>query len=243
MKITILVCAASLFAAASATGQTAQDQQPPPSLGPGSTRFQVGVTGLIGFPVGEFGNNVDVSGGVTGDVGYRIGETPMSLGVGVGFLWYGSERRRVPLSLTIPDVLVDVTTSNYILLTHSRVRVQPRDGRLRPYVDGLVGFNYLFTQTRVDTGRDEFQDDTIARTTNLDDFAFSFGGGGGLMVDLASWPEGRLSLDLGMRYLRGSEADYLTEGSILRDDGLATLLVSRTRTDLVTILIGVAFEF
>ncbi len=241
MRIVVIACGLALLAL---TPAAAQPRAPAAVLAdPASARFQLGFGGLIGVPVGEFDDNVGISGGLAADFGYRLDETPISLGVVFGALWYGGERRRVPLSLTIPDVLVDVNTRNYMLQFHGRVRVQPRHGRVRPYADGLVGFNYLFTQTTVGTDQGGFQDQSIARTTNLDDLAPSVGGGGGMMIDLVSGPDSRLGLDFGLRYLRGSEANYLTEGSIRRADGSATLDVSRSRTDLVEIQLGLAFDF
>jgi hypothetical protein len=75
--------------------------------------------------------------------------------------------------------------------------------------------------------------------TNLEDFALSFGGGVGLMVDFGSspWP-GRL--DVSVRYLRGGEADYLTEGAIRREGGQAFLDISRSPTHMVLVYIGIS---
>ena len=167
----------------------------------------------------------------------------MSLGGEVGFLWYGGESRTVPLSTTIPDALVDVHTNNYFLITHARLRVQPREGRWRPYLDGLLGFNYIFTRTSVDVGGSAggVPLSSIAGTTNLGDFGLSYGGGGGVMVGFPSWPSS-LSLDFSMRYIAGSEADYLTEGAIRREGGEVFLDVSSSRTDLFAVYIGVTWE-
>ncbi len=167
----------------------------------------------------------------------------MSLGGEVGLLWYGGESRTVPLSTTIPDALVDVHTNNYFLITHARLRVQPREGQWRPYLDGLLGFNYIFTRTSVDVGGSAggVPLSSIAGTTNLGDFGLSYGGGGGVMVGFPSWPSS-LSLDFSMRYIAGSEADYLTEGAIRRQGGEAFLDVSRSRTDLLAVYIGVTWE-
>ena len=241
MRIITLACCVPLLVAGSASGQTlpvpgsAESQE----SGQAPARLQLGIGILAGLPSGEFSDNVDTSGGVAGHVGYRLGETPVSLGVEVGFLWYGSESRKVPFSLTIPDVLVEVNTNNYVLLTHGRVRVQPRVGFVRPYVDGLFGFNYIFTRTSVDFG--DLEERTVA-TTNLDDFTPSYGGGGGVMINFPAWPDS-FSLDFAVRYLYGSEAEYLTQGSIIREEGRATLDVTRSRIDLLNVYIGVAVDF
>ena len=241
MRIITLACCVPLLLAGSVNAQTlpvpgsAESQE----SGQAPPRLQLGIGALVGLPKGEFSDNVESSGGLSGHMGYRLGETPVSLGVEVGFLWYGNESRKVPFSLTIPDVLVDVNTNNYFILTHGRVRVQPRLGFVRPYVDGLFGFNYIFTRTTVDFG--DFDEQTIA-TTNLDDFTPSYGGGGGVMINFPAWPDS-LTLDFSVRYLYGSEAQYLTQGSIRREEGQATLDVTRSRTDLLNVYIGVAVDF
>jgi hypothetical protein len=147
----------------------------------------------------------------------------------------------VPLSDSIPDISVDVKTDNNIVLTHFLLRAQTRSGPVRPYVDGLIGFKYLFTQTRVEADSEE---DPLASTTNLSDFAFSYGVGGGVQFRLAGFGGGReLLLDTKVRHLWGSEARYLREGSIERDDGDAIFDVLRSRTNAVTVQVGVTFRF
>ena len=80
---------------------------------------------------------------------------------------------------------------------------------------------------------------------NLSDFAFSYGMGGGLMVRLYHREKGAFAIfiDSGIRYLKGGKAEYLSEGDILRTDGMAMYNVNYSNTDLLTAHIGVAFSF
>ena len=138
-----------------------------------------------------------------------------------------------------------VNTSNAMFLLHGRVRAQPRQGRWRPYVDGLFGVTDIFTKTFVPE-ISHCSDGPFGlfcsslQSTNLRDFAPSFGGGAGVMVAFGS-PPSAARLDLSVRYLKGGEAEYLKEGGIRREGGRAFLDVSRSRTDTVLIYIGVAF--
>lgn len=59
-----------------------------------------------------------------------------------------------------PRVPVEVTTSNNGLETYLSLRLQPRDVRLRLYIEGLTGFKDLFACTRI--GDDGFGDDNLA---------------------------------------------------------------------------------
>ena len=200
----------------------------------------------VGIPQGEFEQNVDDLGyGANLFVGVGVGRSPVVLGVDAGFLVYGHERREVPLSTTIPDVTVDVTTSNNIVPVHGVLRIQPPGGMVRPYVDGLFGFKYLFTQTSV-SGDDNSE--AFASSTNVDDAALSYGLGGGLDVHLYRWrtEEGRpmaLQIHAGARYLFGGEAEYLQKGAIERRNGQVFFETQRSETSLLVTQFGVTFRF
>ena len=215
------------------------------SLGYSRERFQIGLNFSLGFPQGEFNENVDGSGlGGTAYFTYRFSKTPISIGASVGILVYGSDSREDLLESSIPEVTVDVTTRNYILNCHILLRAQPLDGKFRPYLDGLIGFNYLWTETGIydQSGGDI---DAIASSVNMSDIAFSYGVGGGFMLRLYKSEKSAfaISVDSGIRYLKGGKAEYLKEGDILREDGTITYNVSYSNTDLVTAHIGIVFSF
>ena len=209
-------------------------------------RFQIAVDFATGFPQGEFSDNVQSTGfGVSTEFYYRI-QRSFLIGGTLGFLTLGNESRDVPFSSTIPDVLVRVDTSNNILLSHFVVRYQPGayNRAFRPYVEGLIGLQYLWTQTSVNgNGSDQFT------STNYSDSAFSPGLGGGADVRLfrggwnGSSPAFGMDLNLGVRYLFGGNASYLTEGSILRHDDTVTYFVSSSPTHLLTLGAGIVFSF
>jgi hypothetical protein len=121
------------------------------SCGAGTVTAQdvhLGIDFLTGFPVGKFSNNLDANAyGVSAYGLYGIPRVPLRIGLELGYMIYGSEQRREPLSPTIPETTVKVSTSNRILAGHLLLRLQPCCGSVRPYVDGLVGFNYLYTRT------------------------------------------------------------------------------------------------
>jgi len=205
-------------------------------------RTQVGFRGLIGFPLGKFDDHVGLSGGIDGAFTYRLGDGPFRVGGGMNALWYIIERRRAPLSSTIPDVFVDVTTRSGVLTSYGLLRVQPIQGRVRPYVDGLFGFNWVFTQTAVDL--DETPFDVLGPSTvNSSDFALAYGAGAGTMVGLARWSQARLALDVGVRYIFGGEARYLTRNPDVPFETVADLDVNRSRTDVAEAVIGLAVDF
>ena len=207
---------------------------------------QGGVDFLIGVPQGEFRRNVDKTGfGIVANVGLAPETIPVMIGIEAGYLNYGSESRREPLSTTIPDVTVDVNTTNNFVLGHAIVRVQPNVGTVRPYLQGLLGMNYLFTKTTIENRALPGQE--VASDVNKSDVTFSYGGGVGIMVNVYSGEEEEslrnVLIHAGARYVAGGRAQYLREGSIRREAGNVTYDTLESTTDLLSILIGVSFYF
>src|SRR5262249_30262819 len=95
-------------------------------------RVQVGGYIMILAPRGEFSQNVTNNGyGGGGQVLIRVGSSPFLIGGDLSGVNYGSQSRREPISSTIPNLAVGVTTNNNIFLTHFVLRAQPRSGRVR----------------------------------------------------------------------------------------------------------------
>jgi len=220
---------------------------PAPAL---AQQMEAGADFLIGVPQKEFADNVDTTGyGVSGQFAYFLGESPIAVGAEVGYLNYGTVERLEPFSPDIPEIIVRVSTTNNILLTHGFIRVQPRSGPVRPYFDGLIGFKYLFTRSSIRD--DSFPGETLASTTNFDDLAFSYGIGGGMKITVWEGTSGRrgqapaeLSIHLGARYLWGAEARYMKKGSIRQaPNGDIIFDVFESETDMLTPQIGIRFNF
>jgi hypothetical protein len=214
-------------------------------------QFQAGGNFSLAFPQKDFKKNVDNLGiGAVGHFAYRFGQSPFLAGASFGFYIYGNSTREVPFNAEIPDVLIDVTTTNSFVMGHLLLRVQPQTGSVRPYIDGLFGFNFLNTTTKISSqGYDSEGDNEIASTNNFNDIASNFGFGGGLMFcvydAVARGREGNLqsvSVDLGIRSLKGGEAQYLKGGWIQYDEN-GKIKYVKSETDLVTYHIGVSFDF
>lgn len=203
-----------------------------------------GLNFTLAFPMGEFRENVDRVGvGIAGQFLLIIPKPgqPFGIGLNAGFINYGNESRREPFSYTIPDVFVDVERSNNLVNFHLLFQIAPYRGRIRPYLEGLFGGSYLFTETSIKS-----QDySEVASSTNLEDFAWSYGGGAGIMIQITNQDEQGTSifLDIKGRYLMGTEAEYLKEGSIEIIDSQVYYDITRSKTDLLSAHLGVIAFF
>lgn len=213
---------------------------------------------VVGSPQDEFRKNVDNVGfGLDAFATHNLGGSAFQLGGTFSFMVYGRDKRSEPFSYTIPDVRVDVITTNSIVMGHLLARLQPPKGGLRPYIEGLYGFHYLSTSTTIENQHASEDDNEIASSTNFEDFTSSYGAGAGLMFTI--WDasnitggsgdfSGKLLLDLGARYLFGGEAEYLKKGSIQPDEQTSDPTdliydVQRSKTDILNFRIGLVFDF
>ena len=210
------------------------------------TNFAAGLYFNAGFPQGDFKDQIDRNAyGLSGQAFYAPSKSPLAIGLELGWMNYGNEKRREPFSTTIPDVTVEVTTSNNIVQGFFILRGQTPTGPIRLYGDALVGLNYLFTETKIS---DEDGGDAVASSTNQDDAVFAYGFGGGLQVPVysRSIKQGKpivVLLDGGLRYVFGGEAEYLKKGSIRRENGVVTFDVIKSKTDMLRLHVGVQVRF
>jgi hypothetical protein len=218
--------------------------------------FQAGGGFVVAVPRGELGENIENTGlGLELHGGIWLGASPVMLGAQLGFLNYGSESRREPFSLTIPDVEVEVTTTNSIYSGHLMLRLAPRLPGVRPYAEGVVGFKNFETTTKIEEIDGDPDEDPIAESTNLGDTVFSYGGSAGLMFRVwrsglgSDAPDGMLGedfdvwLDLRFGYQGGGEAEYLKEGAITRGPDGVEYDISRSSTELMLFQVGAAVTF
>ncbi len=211
-------------------------------------RFRASADFTMGFPRGEFKQNVDRAGiGGAGYFAYAFKKSPFSAGASFAVLVYGSETRPELLNVTIPEVPVNVTTRNSILMCHIVFRVQPPEGNFRPYVEGLTGFHYLWTETGIYDQRGF--NERIASSVNLSDWTWSVGAGCGVSLKVCEIGKNgdkdqfAIFVDLGARFIKGGKAEYMREGSVRRDGGRLSYDIETSNTDLVTARLGLSFAF
>lgn len=215
----------------------------------------IGLNFTTAIPSGEFKESMNKT-GFGGSIHATIWDTspimPATLGLNVGYFNFGSESRNTRISSDIPDVTVDVDRTYNFVNFHILFQVSPFSGPFKPYVEGLFGGSYLYTETKINS---ENTDKEVASSVNFDDYAWSYGGGGGFLIRLVENLEGDneddnnnpklggLWLDLKARYLFGSEAEYLKKGAVRVTNGKVLYDPSKSKTDLFTLHLGVVLSF
>ena len=189
---------------------------------------------VVGAPRGALGTVADVAGGLAGHLVLPSGGRHLSLRVEGSWLIYGSETVRVPRPRTAGRLAREIVTDNWVASLGIGPQLVLPLGGVRPYLHAFAGVTYISTTSQL--REDPFF--ASAPTTNFDDTAVAYGGGGGLLVPL----RGRaLSLDLGARYVRTGTVRFLGEGDLGRD-GDARATPHRGRANVLEFRLGLNFE-
>lgn len=209
---------------------------------------------VAGLPTGAFGQNVDAQAvGASLFTGGRVPGLPFVLGTELALLQHGSARhlelnhlqeQLERVDFVVPVSVVDVQARRRIAMAHLVARLQPLTGPIQPYVDALLGVKRFVTGTRIE-GDVAFARRDLFNRSRFDDLALSYGAGGGIDVRVFTGPigwddrPGTLSVNVGVRYLFGSESSYMTDETLHWEGGRLTLATVRSRTDLVVPHLGV----
>ena len=207
-----------------------------PTRSRGGWSFDIG--GQMAQPVGAFRTNVDRAWGGNVAARYRFGWFPtLALRGDAGFLNYGNERKRVPLSSTLNRVIVEQNTTNNIALFTAGPELALQSGFLRPYVYGFGGWSHFYTES---SARDEDTGGSFASSVNFSDGGGAAGWGGGLRIPFRTRGTD-VAFDAGARFTRNWTRSYLRPGDIqdLADGSLA-FNERRTRADFWQYHIGVS---
>jgi hypothetical protein len=134
------------------------------------------------FPVGAFDEHVRQIGPAVGFyLAIRAGNSPAFIGAELSGGDYGHAHRHEYLE-EIPEVRLDVDTTNSIGQGLLFVRLQPAIGYVMPYVEGLAGLSYLFTETTI-SGH-EYPYDEVGSDINFHSLTVTAGAEAGLCIRL-----------------------------------------------------------
>lgn len=210
-----------------------------------SHNFDIGFA--FGTPQGSFQQVLERNAyGIDASYTYQINpQIPIHVGVGMLYQNYGWKERNAQFVEGVPEVDVQVRTTNNLITPQLIMRLEPEINGFTPFLEATMGFNYLFTQSSI---TDDFSEDDIASTVNYDYTTSNYGVGAGAKLRL--WEgfddEGNffgVHLLLKTKYMIGGEALYLREGDLVAVGNELEYNLSRSRTDLTTFNVGLVFNF
>lgn len=224
------------------TPALAQDSTGSPRARRTPSEFALRSAGEFSFmqsrPSGELASNIGFGYGANAAYLYQLDRDGiLSLRADLGFVDYGNESKRVPLSSTVGGrIQVKVSTRNYIVPVSIGPQVTWPTGSIRPYVNAGFGGQFFFTQSSVD-GSDNADSDFS--TTNQHDKTHAWMAGGGVYVPIHS-RKVNVMLDAGVQYYAGGRAQYLRPGSIVDlPDSQIQINPFESRTEMLVVRLGV----
>ena len=190
----------------------------------------VNIWGEGAIPTGEFRQNTDAFG----------------LGMGLGAYFSFDAKRMFFLGADLSydiygksfesDGFYEIITNNNMLRFHGVLRIMPATDGVKPFVEGIYGFKYLYTISKL---KDNILLDPVALKTEFHGIALSYGGSVGLRIPLGG---DVAALDFRVQYIIGGKTDYI-DGKTIRTVGIDEAIANpiRSETDMVVIKLGVTF--
>jgi len=192
------------------------------------------------FPVGEFKDYSPSTGfgAATEFFFFTPSErVPYGLGINLSYISYGVSLLLDPYN---QDVLFSFNRANNFASAHILFQIAPYEGSVRPYIETLFGGSYIYSSTEI------INDYGGAAFLWIDDWAWSYGAGLGLKLFIHGNPffnSGSVFMDIKVRYLFGTSAEYLNRNSVSYDGYTVYYSTSESKTDMLTASIGLYFFF
>lgn len=205
-------------------------------------RFEGTLGGTLGVssPTGDFdrewGRDMFMLGA---HLGFPLSRVPLLQGgFAFGYSSMGKQDQTVPVNTDYLGITEGtLTTRSKVFSYHPLLRLSPLSGRVRPYVDGMVGFRQFSTVSKVTADGVE---ENISKERNENDLAFSTGWAAGVMVTL-----GRTGyVELRVERFDSGEATFVDPESVtISDQGVVGFNTRTSNTDVTNIGLGVGFRF
>ena len=156
------------------------------------------------------------------------------IGMGISLSYFGQGLYFYEDPCDCETYLGDNRANNFTNL-HLVFQIAPTGGTVRPYLETLFGGSYVFSNSQITT--------LNYSSVNLfiDDWAWSYGVGGGLKFLLGG--DGSAYLDLKGRYLMSSDVSLLDRNSIRYANDRFYYSVNETQLNFVAVQIGVVLYF
>lgn len=198
-----------------------------------------GFDAALGIPQGEFREvNDNLALSLKGHIMYNFDrKVPLHLGLEMGFGTMGSTNRY------FYDAYFDqyeVTASSNIFTVLMKLRIQqPKSVLLRPFAEGLIGWNDFFSTVNVRrlTYYASYYNNQYGESSDAS-WAMTYGGAAG--VDIRLQKRGNLWLEVKTAYLIGKKTKYLTNPQIT-NTGQVYFTQNESETNMLIPSVGVKF--
>lgn len=206
---------------------------------------------MVGAPQKDFKKQNDNTGfglQIQGSLQSPGISSPITVGASIGFLVFSSDQRTYETSAGFFDFEQTLDVSNNMANFHLFLQLAPIPGPVKPYAEILGGGNLLFTTASVELETIDYVpsfEDEVSKDDSFTDFTWSYGAGAGLLISIVPLPAVDLYLDLKARYLRGGEAEFVTNEDIEVnfDEGEVYFTPRKSETEMLSYHIGVMLAF
>ena len=163
---------------------------------------------------------------------------PKPLGVGISLSYFGQGLYFYEDPCYYETYLSNNMANNFVN-AHLVFQLAPTGGTVKPYLETLFGGSYIFSYSQILTPA------YVPVSLYIDDWAWSYGVGGGFKFLLGSSDDedGSLYLDLKGRYMMSSDVSLLDRNSIRYANNSFYYSVNETQLNFVAVQIGVVFYF
>ena len=205
------------------------------------------ISGIYAQPQGEFKKNVDRGWGADGSVTLGADSRGIfGLRADAGLIRYNSAEEQFYVRLNTGQlVLLESSTTSSIYTLSVGPQLTAPLGPVSPYIGAAVGLAYFGTSTDVNlpaNSSNTGQTQTLDSQTNSSDFVLSLSGNGGIRIALPTTTG--FMLDIGLRYHRNGEAEYVTPAGVqYTGTGQPTITKTRSEANFVAYRVGLAMPF
>jgi hypothetical protein len=213
-----------------------------------SSFSQVRVSGYTNFspafPIGEYKdmNNRTGWGGRFGILVQPNKKVPVKLGIELGYVTQGFKTQyfnSINFS-QFSDYRARARLNVFSALFNLRVQSSTGKQRIRPFMEGLIGWNNFYGTTILQERNpaEDYDWDTVDRESTKGYWSLTYGGSAGF--DICLDKEKIIWLECKVSYLKGNNTMYYTNPSV-DANGYSKFTLAKSETDMLIPQIGIKF--
>jgi hypothetical protein len=214
-----------------------------PAAARAQSRFTVGGAVAYADPLGEFGDNVRRGFGLDGFGTIGLDPTGIvSLRAELGYVQYARKTEPFIANTGFGYLELESETTSGVFTAGIGPQFTVRQGAMRPYLGGTVGFARFATNTKINLparSSESGQTETLDEVTMSSDWVLSLAAVGGIGFEVAALGRGVL-IDVGARWHRNGQARYVTSEGVQYDGSTTpTITPTESQADFIVYRLGI----